>query len=110
MYMLHTQKTVTTLVFHVLKYFQKIKLFVVILNLYTLHNTPKFWCSEYDTDGFNMHTGQPNPQSIISEYISVKVVINNLNNKFLFPALNISKNFATIDFNEHTSIQNLNVL
>ena len=25
------------------------------------------------TDGFNMHTGQPNPQSMINEYISGKL-------------------------------------
>ena len=27
-------------------------------------------------EGFNMHTGQPNPQSIINEYISGKIVLD----------------------------------
>ena len=49
------------------------------------------------TDGFNMHTGQPNPHSMIDEYISGKIVLENSNNKFVFPALNVSNNFATID-------------
>ena len=30
-----------------------------------------------NTDGFNMHTGQPNPHSIIDEYISGKIVLDN---------------------------------
>ena len=29
------------------------------------------------TNGFNMHTGQPNPQSIVNEYISGKIVLDN---------------------------------
>ena len=35
------------------------------------------------TEGFNMHTGQPNPTSIINEYISGKIVLDksNSNNK-----------------------------
>ena len=48
-----------------------------------------------------MHTGQPNPTSIINEYISGKIVLNNSNNKYIFPALNVSKNFATIDYDAH---------
>ena len=28
-----------------------------------------------NTNGFNMHTGQPNPQSMINEYISGKIVL-----------------------------------
>ena len=51
------------------------------------------------TNGFNMHTGQP--QSIINEYISGKIVLVNCNNKFIFPALNVSNNFATIDYDAH---------
>ena len=50
------------------------------------------------TNGFNMHTGQPNPQSILNEYISGKIVLDNSNNKIIFPALNVSNNFATIDY------------
>ena len=60
------------------------------------------------TEGFNMHTGQPNPTSIINEYISGKLVINHSNNKYVFPALNVSNNFATIDYDAHinTKIDN----
>ena len=48
-----------------------------------------------------MHTGQPNPTSIINEYISGKIVLNNSNSKYVFPALNVSSNFATIDYDAH---------
>ena len=60
------------------------------------------------TDGFNMHTGQPNPQSMINENISGKLVLDNSNNKFVFPALNVSNNFATIEYDAHitTKIDN----
>ena len=53
------------------------------------------------TDGFNMHTGQPNPHSMIDEYISGKIVLDTSNNKLVFPALNVSNNFATIDHGAH---------
>ena len=53
------------------------------------------------TDGFNMHTGQPNPHSMIDEYISGKIVLDTSNDKFVFPALNVSNNFATIDYDAH---------
>ena len=36
-----------------------------------------------------MHTGQPNPTSIINENISGKIVLNNSNNKYIFPALTV---------------------
>ena len=45
-----------------------------------------------------MHRGQPNSQSIINDLISGKIVLNNSNNKVMFPALNISKFFATTDY------------
>ena len=48
-----------------------------------------------------MHTGQPNPQSIINEYISGKVVIHQIHNNYTFPALNVSNNFATFDYDAH---------
>ena len=48
-----------------------------------------------------MHTGQPNPQSMINEYISGKIVLDRSNNNFIFPALNVSNNFATIDYDAH---------
>ena len=48
-----------------------------------------------------MHTGQPNPHSMVDEYISGKIVLDTSNNKFIFPALNVSNNFATIDYDAH---------
>ena len=48
-----------------------------------------------------MHTGQPNPTSIRNDYISGKIVLNNSNNKYIFLALNVSNNFATIDYDAH---------
>ena len=55
-----------------------------------------------------MHTGQPNPYSIIDEYISGKIVLDTSNNNFIFPASNVSNNFATIDYDAHinTKIDN----
>ena len=53
------------------------------------------------TDGFNMHTGQPNPHSMIDEYIFDKIVSDTSNNQFVFLALNVSNNFATIDDDAH---------
>ena len=48
-----------------------------------------------------MHTGQLNPQSNLNEYISGKSVLNNSNNKFIFPTLIVSNNFATIEYDAH---------
>ena len=48
-----------------------------------------------------LHTGQPNPESMIDEYISGKIVLDTSNNKFVFPAKYVSKNFATIDYDAH---------
>ena len=48
-----------------------------------------------------MHTGQPNPHSMIDKYISRKIVLDTSTNKFVFPALNVSNNFATIDYDAH---------
>ena len=53
------------------------------------------------TDGFNLHTGQPNPQSMINELNSGEFVRDNSNNKFIFPASNVSNNFATKDYDAH---------
>ena len=38
---------------------------------------------------------------MIDEFISGKLVLDTSNNKFVFPALNVSNNFATIDFDAH---------
>ena len=48
-----------------------------------------------------MRTGQTNPHSMIDEYISGKIVLDNSNNKIVFPAFNVSNNFATIDYDAH---------
>ena len=47
-----------------------------------------------------MHTGQLNPQSMITENITGITVLDNSNN-FMCPALNVSNNFATIDYDAH---------
>ena len=66
-----------------------------------LNSTQYFDLFVLYTDGFNMLTGQPNPQSIIHEYISGKILPNNSNNQLMFPAKNVSNNFATIDYDAH---------
>ena len=52
-------------------------------------------------EGFNIHTRQPNPQSIIHEYITCKIVLDSTTKQYVSPALNVSNNFATIDFDAH---------
>ena len=55
------------------------------------------------TDGFSMHTGQPNTNSMIDEYISDKILLDFSQKKIIFPALNVSNNFATIDYDAHVN-------
>ena len=88
MYMLHIDKTQIIIVFQVLKCFQMLNLFVTY------------------TDGSNMHTGQAKPQSMNKEYISGKIVLDNSNNKYKFPVLNVSNNFATIGYDAHINTTN----
>ena len=38
---------------------------------------------------------------MINENISGEIVLDNSNNKLIFPALNVSNNFATIDYDAH---------
>ena len=78
--------------------------FEIIPNAQTFCDKPEpLYSTQYSdlfvtyTNGFKMHTGQPNPQPFVIEYISGKSVINNSSNKFMFPALNVPINFATID-------------
>ena len=52
-------------------------------------------------NGFNMHTGLPNPHSKMNEYISGKLTLDTHKNQYVFPALNVSNNFATIDYEAH---------
>ena len=54
-------------------------------------------------DGFDMNTGQPEPHSIIDHNISGKTLFDNSNQKYIFPALRISNNFATIDYDAHNN-------
>ena len=58
-------------------------------------------------EGFNMHTGQPNPQSIINEYFSGKILLDSTTKHYVLPALNVSDNFATIDYDAHTHTKNI---
>ena len=48
-----------------------------------------------------MNTGQPKPHSIIDQNKSRKIKFDNSNKKIIFPALIISNNFATIDYDAH---------
>ena len=43
-----------------------------------------------------MHTGQPNPHSMIDEFTSGKIVLDTSINKFMFPALNVSNNLLPL--------------
>ena len=79
--------------------------FEIFPNAQTFCGKPEPLCStQYSdlfvtyTDGFNVHTGQANPQSMNNEDISGKNVIDNSNNKLIFRALNVSNNIVTIDY------------
>ena len=52
-------------------------------------------------DGFDMNNGQPRPHSIINQKISGKIQFDTSNQKYVFPALNVSNNFATLDYDAH---------
>ena len=63
-------------------------------------------------EGFNMQTGKPNPlqppqneqyNQLTTQLISGKLI--HTQNKFLFPALNSSNNFATIDYEAHLTLK-----
>ena len=97
---LYIHKTQIFRVFQVLKFFQKLKLSVVNLTHFILHNFLSDLFVTY-TDGFKMHAGQPKEQFMINEYISGKIVLDNSDNNFIFPALNVSNNFATIEYDAH---------
>ena len=57
-----------------------------------------------------MHTGQPNPHSVINEYISGQIVLDRNNIKYVFPSLNVSKNFPTIDYDAHINTKTKNTI
>ena len=52
-------------------------------------------------DGFDMNNGQPRPHSILDQKISGKIQFDTSNKKYIFPALNVSNNFATLDYDAH---------
>ena len=52
-------------------------------------------------DGFDMNNGQPRPHSIKDQNISGKIQFDTSNQKYIFPALNVSNDFATLDFDAH---------
>ena len=52
-------------------------------------------------DGFDMNTGLPKPRSIIDQTISGNIKYDDSNKRYIFPALNISNNFATLDYDAH---------
>ena len=48
-----------------------------------------------------MNNGQPRPHSIIDKKISGKIQFDTSNQKYIFSALNVSNNFATLDYVAH---------
>ena len=52
-------------------------------------------------DGFEMNTGQPKPHSIIDQTISGNIKYDDSNKRYIFPVLNISNNFATLNYDAH---------
>ena len=52
-------------------------------------------------DGFDMNSGQPRPHSIIDQRNIGQIQFDTSNQKYKFPALKISNNFATLDYDAH---------
>ena len=48
-----------------------------------------------------MNNGQPRPHSIIDQQFSGKIQFDTSKQKNIFPELNVSKNFATLDYDAH---------
>ena len=57
-------------------------------------------------DGFDMNNGQPRPHSIIDQNISGRKQFDTSNQKYIFPALNVSDSFATLDYDAHINTKN----
>ena len=53
-----------------------------------------------------MNNGQPRPHSILDQKISGKIQFDTSNKKYIFPALNVSNNFATLDYDAHINTKN----
>ena len=45
-----------------------------------------------------MNTGKPRPYTTVVNDISGKLILDSIKQQNIFPALNISKNFATVDY------------
>ena len=52
-------------------------------------------------DGFDMNNGQPRPHLIIDQNISGRIQFDTSSQKYIFPELNVSNNFATLDYDAH---------
>ena len=52
-------------------------------------------------DGFDMNNGQLRPHSILDQKISGKKQFDTSNQKYIFTELNVSNNFATLDYDAH---------
>ena len=52
-------------------------------------------------DGFDMNIGQPRPHSIVDQKFRGKVNFDTSNQKYILLALNVSNNFATLDYDAH---------
>ena len=48
-----------------------------------------------------MNSEQPKPHSILDQKISGKLQFDTSNQKYIFPALKMSNNFATLDYDAH---------
>ena len=57
-------------------------------------------------DGFDMNNGQPRPHTIIDQNICGRIQFDTSNQNYVFPALNVSNNFATLDYNAHINTKN----
>ena len=92
-FMHYIHKTTKTQVFHVLNSFHILKHSVWKPEpLYSIQ-----YADLFVSIGFNMHTGQHNPHSLLKENISGKTVLDP-STKHVFPALNVSTNFTTLDY------------
>ena len=90
-----------TQVFHALKYTLQHKHFVANQIHSILHNILIFLLHTL----MDLTCIQDN-LILIDEYISGKIVLDNSNNKFVFPAINVSNNFATIDYDANINTKN----
>ena len=74
----------------------------------TFYGKPEqLYSTQYDDifvtylDGFDMNNGQPRPHSKIDQNISGRIQFDTCNQKYTFPALNVSNIFATLDYDAH---------